>query len=70
MEKIRLKTNLKCSLCVEKIAKVLDSNNQVRSWSVDLDSPDRVLEAETSLRREELIEIIEKEGYRVVEDNK
>lgn len=43
MNEYKFKTTLSCSGCVSKIEKLLNSNKEVVKWSVDLDSPDKIL---------------------------
>ncbi len=64
METIQFKTNLKCSGCVSKITSVLNSMETIEKWSVDLESPDKVLEIEAEEDiSDEVIESIKKAGY-------
>jgi copper chaperone len=66
MESLHFKTNLKCSGCVSKIASGLDNMDAIGKWSVDLESPDKVLEIEAEEDiAEEVIEIIKKAGYQI-----
>jgi copper chaperone len=66
METLRFKTNLKCSGCVGKIAPGLDTMESIGKWSVDLESPDKILEMEaTEDISDEVIEGIKKAGYQI-----
>lgn len=69
MKSFRIKTNLKCSNCVAKVQQSLDATSEIKSWSVDLKSPDRVLtiEADEEHALALAIDILAKAGYRAVE---
>lgn len=64
MNTIKFKTNLKCSGCVEKIAKVLDNNPSIKSWEVDLSSTEKELKVETSLSEKQVQELIASVGFK------
>lgn len=65
MKHLSFKTNLKCQGCVDKIAQTLNENPSIKNWKVDLLSPEKILEVETSLESDEIQQIIEKKGYKV-----
>lgn len=65
MNTIKFKTNLKCSGCVEKIAKVLDNNPSIKSWEVDLSSTEKELKVETSLSEKQVQELIASVGFKI-----
>lgn len=64
MKIIKFKTNLKCSGCVEKIAKIFDSNEQIKKWEVDLTSSDKELKVETTLSESEIQNLISSVGFK------
>lgn len=68
MKTIRFKTNLKCSNCVAKVQKKLDEEVRIIKWSVDLQSPDRVLSIETENDGVEAVvmDILKAAGYRAM----
>lgn len=68
MKTIRFKTNLKCSNCVAKVQKQLDEEVRIIKWSVDLQSPDRVLSIETENDGVEAVvmDILKVAGYRAM----
>lgn len=47
MKVLKFKTNLKCGGCVAKVKTQLDEVKEIKSWSVDLSSPDRILTVDT-----------------------
>jgi copper chaperone len=62
--KYRFKTNLKCSGCVEKITPYLEANNEIKSWHVDLESPEKILTIEADHIPDELMyTIMRSAGY-------
>ena len=64
MKTLRFKTSLKCGGCVNAIKPGLESLNKIEKWSVDLESPDKVLEVEsTEDISDEVMESVKKAGY-------
>ena len=70
MKKYQFKTNIHCEGCIEKVAPYLNANNEIRSWSVDIQNPNKILTIETdNLTNEMIKEIVKKAGYDVKEIN-
>jgi copper chaperone len=66
MDTLRFKTNLKCSGCIAAITPGLKDINGIDGWKVDLTSPDRTLEVETTADKAgEILEVIKKAGYKI-----
>jgi copper chaperone len=66
MKKYRFKTNIQCEGCIEKVTPYLNANNEIRSWSVDIQNPNKILTIETdNLTNEMIKEIVKKAGYDV-----
>ena len=64
METLRFKTSLKCGGCVNSITPGLESMKTIEKWSVDLESPDKVLEVVAAEDiTDEVIESVKKAGY-------
>lgn len=64
METLRFKTSLKCGGCVKAITPGLESLTSIENWSVDLESPDKVLEVNAATNiSEEIIDSVKKAGY-------
>jgi copper chaperone len=64
METLRFKTSLKCGGCVKAITPGLESLNLKDKWSVDLESPDKVLAVEASEDiSDQVMESVKKAGY-------
>jgi copper chaperone len=64
METLRFKTSLKCGGCIKAITPGLESLTTIEKWSVDLESPDKVLKVEASDDvSEQVIDSVKKAGY-------
>ncbi len=48
METFKFKTTINCGGCVAKVTPLLNKTVGEHSWSVDIDSPDRILTIETN----------------------
>lgn len=60
----RFKTSLKCGGCVKAITPWISNITEIKTWSVDLESPDKILVVESSEDvAEKVIENIKKAGY-------
>jgi copper chaperone len=58
------RTNIKCGGCISKVKPFLDKTEGVKSWSVDLNSPDRILTVEGEISSDLIIKAIAAAGYR------
>ncbi len=66
MEKLRFKTSLKCGGCVKAVTPGLDNLEGIANWKVDLESPDKVIEVESTEDISELvIESVKKAGFQI-----
>jgi copper chaperone len=64
METLRFKTSLKCGGCIKAITPGLESLTAIEKWSVDLESPDKVLKVEASDNvSDQVIDSVKKAGY-------
>jgi copper chaperone len=64
MNKYQFKTNIMCEGCIEKVTSYLESNNEIRSWHVDITNKDKILTIETDKLSSEIVrEIIKNAGY-------
>ncbi len=66
MKTILVKTNLKCNGCIAAVKPALDAIEGLKSWEVDLSSPDRTLRAEVNGEavESEIRAALEKSGYK------
>lgn len=65
MSAVKFKTNINCDACLAKVTPVLDANEEIENWEVDLKDPDRILTVNAGeLDEEELVHSLKKVGYR------
>ena len=43
MEELKFKTNINCTGCLSKVKPVLDAEQKIDTWEVDLEHEDRIL---------------------------
>ena len=68
MKKLKFKTNINCSGCVKAVTPHLDKEQDIKSWQVDTDNPDKILTVETEdLDADAVIDKIEKAGFKAEE---
>jgi copper chaperone len=61
---LKFRTNLKCNGCIQTVKPTLDNINAVASWSVDLNSPDRILLVEgDNLDELKIVDELKAAGY-------
>jgi len=58
------KTNIKCGGCVSKVKPGLDAIKEIKSWNVDLASPERLLSVEGDVDSEVIEKALLAAGYR------
>jgi copper chaperone len=58
------RTNIKCGGCVSKVKPFLDELKDVKSWQVDLNSPDRTLTVDGEISPELVSLALAKAGYK------
>lgn len=64
MKTYQFKTNIKCGGCIAAVTPYLNANNEIKHWSVDTSSQDKILTVETDhLSNETIAEIVKKAGY-------
>lgn len=64
METMKFKTNINCGGCLRGVTPALDGNEAIKSWDVDLQSPDRTLTVETeALTADEVKAVVAGAGY-------
>ena len=57
------RTNIRCDGCIAKVKPYLDELKEVKSWSVVLESPDRVLTVEGEVSPELIVKALAAAGY-------
>lgn len=62
---MKFKTNINCAACVAKVTPVLNENEQVESWNVDTENPEKILTVQgAEIDEEDLIHSLKKIGYK------
>jgi copper chaperone len=65
MERIKLKTSVKCNGCIATVTPYLDNLEGLENWNVDLNDPERILTAEISgITAADVIAELQKAGYK------
>lgn len=63
---MRFRTNIMCNGCIAKVTPVLDAMQGITSWSVALDTPDRVLSIVTdTIGEEEILSAVRAAGFTI-----
>jgi len=66
METLRVKTDLHCADCVKKISPIMNSEERINDWSVDLDNPKTILTVQgENLTSEHVDNLLKQAGYSV-----
>lgn len=66
MNTYRFKTNINCGGCVKNVTPYLNELDEVDTWKVDTDNPDKVLEVVLDEGGPEQVEIaVKRAGFRI-----
>ncbi len=64
MKTYQFKTNIKCGGCIAAVTPYLNSNNEIKHWSVDTEDKDKILTVETeNLSNADISERVKQAGY-------
>lgn len=64
MKIFKFKTNLKCNGCVHNIMPYLENKQEIISWKVDLNHPDKILEVTAgNISENDIIKQLAPSGY-------
>ncbi len=64
MKTQKFKTNINCGNCLAKVTPLLNAEAKINSWSVDLESDDRILSVESeNITEEEVFKTVLKAGF-------
>jgi len=64
MDTLKFKTTINCAACVAKVTPVLNEKENITSWSVDTENPDKVLTVTgENIDEDHLIKSLSKIGY-------
>lgn len=67
MKTLKFKTTIKCNGCIRTVTPFLEKSNNINTWSVDLESTDRILTVETEGDTEEVKNLLNEAGYKAEE---
>ncbi|HCX21223.1 MAG: hypothetical protein CMB80_30890 [Flammeovirgaceae bacterium] len=64
MKTLKFKSNINCTGCLSKVSPVLNEEQSIKKWDVDLKHDDRILTVETdSLSSDEIKQTVQKAGF-------
>lgn len=64
MNTLKFKTTIKCGGCIDTVTPFLNKIEGISTWSVDTNSPDKILTIETeSVSGEEIESVLKSAGY-------
>ena len=65
MKTLTFKSNIKCGGCIATVTPFLNNNEEISKWTVDLTSPDKLLNVETEkLEAKDVIDLLKQAGYK------
>ena len=65
MKQYQFKTNINCSGCVAKVTPVLNQSDNIESWNVDTNNPNKVLTVDTNnLAENDVKQIVLQAGFK------
>ena len=63
---MKFKTTINCNGCLEKVTPVLENLPGIESWSVDLNTPEKILTVKgNTVYKEQVIEAVNKIGFKI-----
>ena len=69
MTTLKLRTNLRCSACVQSITPLLDAEPGITRWQADVTTPAKLLTVEgDTITRGRVVELLQQKGYEVLGD--
>lgn len=64
MKTLKFKSNINCTGCLSKVTPVLNDEQSIEKWDVDLKHDDRILTVETeNLSPDEIKQAVKKVGF-------
>jgi len=70
MKPIKYKTNINCASCLQSVSPFLNDLDNIDTWKVDTDNPDKILEVNLDDENEEtVIEAVKKAGFTIAKIN-
>lgn len=68
MKKVTFKTNINCGNCIKSVTPFLNELDNVESWSVDTDNPEKILTVELDDEDQNtVVEAVKKAGFSIAE---
>lgn len=64
MKTLKFNTNINCAGCVASVTPHLNNVSKIEKWEVDTTKSNKRLTVQTDLNEKELVEIIEKAGFK------
>ncbi|MGV3502528.1 MAG: heavy-metal-associated domain-containing protein [Adhaeribacter sp.] len=66
MEKLKFKTNINCSGCIQSLAPYLEAEKSIQKWQVDPATADKILTVEgEAVEKEVVIRRVELAGFKI-----
>ncbi len=66
METLQFKTNINCNSCIKSITPHLNGLDEVETWKVDTDNPDKILTVEAEEgSREAVVSAVKEAGFEI-----
>ena len=61
------KTNINCGGCIASVTPALNQLDEIESWSVDIENPDKILSVELEEKADptSIVEAVSKAGFRI-----
>jgi len=67
MNTLKFKTTIKCGGCIATVTPFLNKIDGISTWSVDTNSPDKILTVETeTVSSEKITSVLKDAGYQAV----
>ncbi len=67
MKKIKFRTNINCGNCIKSVTPFLNEVDNIDTWKVDVDDPDKVLSVELDDNNEgTVISAVKEAGFEIV----
>jgi cation transport ATPase len=65
MGTLKFSTNLHCADCVRKVKPFLDSDPDIKTWSVDTENPEKILTVSGNANAQTIRGLVEKSGFKI-----
>ena len=69
MKTLKFNTNINCAGCVASVTPHLNKVSEIEKWDVDTNQSNKPLTVKTDLDEKEIIEIIQKAGFKATINN-